>query len=448
MTVVELIERKRDGGRLTPEEWRSLMSRYATGDVPDYQIAALAMAVYFRGMDAAETEALTTAMLESGRRLELGHLAIPRVDKHSTGGVGDKVSLVLAPLVASCGVAVPMMSGRGLGHTGGTLDKLESIPGFDTRLTLEQAAKQVERIGCAMLGQTQEIAPADRRFYALRDATATVEAIPLIAASIMSKKLAEGLNGLVLDVKTGAGAFMPKLADAIGLAQTMIALGERHACPTVALLTDMDAPLGEACGNAVEVAESIAVLKGGGPADLREVTLVLAVEMLLIAGVVRDRATARARAEDALMKGTALAKFREIVQAQGGHPGVIDDPDAFLPRAPLRVEFAAERGGVVQRVEPRLIGRAITGLGGGRTHVEDGVDHAVGFVLHVKPGHAVRAGEPLATILARDAATLGAARDALTRAIILGDSAPAARPLVSHRVTSAGVEELTGSGAS
>ncbi|MDH5233520.1 MAG: thymidine phosphorylase [Gemmatimonadota bacterium] len=448
MTVVELIERKRDGGRLTPEEWRSLMAAYARGDVPDYQIAALAMAVYFRGMDDAETDALMSAMLASGRRLDLAHLSVPRVDKHSTGGVGDKVSIILAPLVAACGVAVPMMSGRGLGHTGGTLDKLESIPGFETRLSLERAAKQVERIGCAMLGQTSEIAPADRRFYSLRDATATVDAIPLIAASIMSKKLAEGLTGLVLDVKTGAGAFMPKFDDALRLAQTMIALGERHGCPTVALLTDMDAPLGEACGNAVEVAEAIAVMRGGGPADLREVTLALAAEMLLLGAVAADRHVARAKAAEALTSGAALAKFREIVQAQGGHPGAVDDPVQHLPQAPLRVAVAAERNGVVQRVEPRTIGRAISTLGGGRLRVEDDIDHAVGFLVHVKPGSAVRTGEPLATILARDAATLAVAREALGRAIVLGDSAPPARPRVSHRVGAGGVEEVPPSGAS
>ncbi len=444
MTVVELIERKRDGGRLTPEEWRTLMAGYAAGEVPDYQIAALAMAVFFRGMDDGETEALMVAMLESGRRLDFSHLTVPRVDKHSTGGVGDKVSIVLAPLVAACGVAVPMMSGRGLGHTGGTLDKLESIPGFRTRLSLEDAVAQVERIGCALIGQTREIAPADRRLYSLRDATATVEAIPLIAASIMSKKLAEGLTGLVLDVKTGAGAFMPKTDDALKLARTMIALGEKNGCQTVALLTDMDTPLGMACGNALEVEECVQVLRGEGPADLRDLTLALAVEMLLIAGVAASAASALDRAKQTLASGAALAKFREIVQAQGGHPGVVDDPKQHLAQAPLRERIVAARAGFVQRLEPRFIGRAITMLGGGRTRVEDEIDPAVGIVLQVKPGARVAKGDPIATIHARDEETLAGARDLFARAVVIGDEPPAKARLVSHRVTAAGVDELAG----
>jgi pyrimidine-nucleoside phosphorylase len=442
MSVVDLIERKRNGGRLAADELTAMMRDYAAGAIPDYQMSAFAMAVYFRGMDDAETEALTTAMLESGRTLELGHLGVPRVDKHSTGGVGDKVSLILAPLVACCGIAVPMMSGRGLGHTGGTLDKLESIPGFRTRLSLEETAAQLERLGVAMIGQTAEIAPADRKFYALRDATATVEAIPLIAASIMSKKLAEGLTGLVLDVKTGAGAFMTRLEDSLRLAQTMIALGERRGCPTVALLTEMDAPLGDACGNALEVEESVECLRGRGPADLREVTLALAVEMLLVGGVSREAAEARARATQALDSGAALAKFRALVAAQGGDPRVADDPKAVLPQAPVQVALAAPQAGVVQRVEPRAVGRAIIGLGGGRTKVEDAVDPAVGVVLHVKPGARVAAGQPLATIHARDAAACRAAEALLREAVRLGDGAVAARPLISHRVTARGVEAL------
>src|SRR5687767_4548669 len=279
-----LIERKRDGGRVEPGEWRALALAYAAGHVPDYQMAAFLMAAYIRGLDRSETSALTDAMLASGATLDLRHLDVGRVDKHSTGGVGDKVSLVLAPLVASLGVAVPMMSGRGLGHTGGTLDKLESIPGFRTSLSLAEAAAQIERLGCALIGQSGEIAPVDRKMYALRDATATVEAIPLIAVSIMSKKLAEGLTGLVLDVKQGSGAFMPDTARASKLARAMIQLGADRGCPVVALLTAMDRPLGFACGNALEIVESIEALKGNGPDDLMEVTFALGAEMLILGG--------------------------------------------------------------------------------------------------------------------------------------------------------------------
>ena len=297
MIVPRLIERKRNGERLEPQELRELVLGYAAGQVPDYQMAALLMAVYFRGLDRAEMNAMMDAMLESGKRLDLSRLPMPRIDKHSTGGVGDKVSLILAPLIASLGVAVPMMSGRGLGHTGGTLDKLESIPGFRTALTLVQAEKQIARIGCAMLGQTDEIVPADRKIYALRDATATVEVIPLIAASIMSKKIAESLTGLVLDIKRGSGSFLPELEQEIQLAQAMIDLGVEHACPVVALVTAMDRPLGHACGNALEVAEAIEVLKGAGPADLIEVTFALGAEMLVLATVASTREGARGRGD-------------------------------------------------------------------------------------------------------------------------------------------------------
>lgn len=444
MTVVELIERKRNGGRLSAGELRALMQSYADGNVPDYQMSAFAMAVYFRGMDDEEIEALTAAMLESGRTLDTTNVKQPKVDKHSTGGVGDKVSLILAPLVAACGVAVPMMSGRGLGHTGGTLDKLESIPGFRTRLSLEETSAQLSKLGVALIGQTKEIAPADRKFYALRDATATVEAIPLIAASIMSKKLAEGLNGLVLDVKTGAGAFMTKLDDSIKLAQTMIALGQRRGCETIALLSDMDSPLGEACGNALEVEESIHCLRGEGPKDLRELTLAQAAEMLLVAKVVASLKEGHQRAESALSSGAALEKFRAIVQAQGGHPGVVDNPVAVLPRAPIRERVEAGRSGIVQRVEPRVIGRAIIALGGGRTKVDDEIDPAVGIVLHVRPGMRVERGQPIATVHARDEQSRAVAEASLREAVSLGDAPPLKRPLISHRITARGVEELPG----
>src|SRR5918998_1520083 len=282
MLATRLIERKRDGGRLEPGEWHSLARAYAAGHIPDYQMAAFLMACLLRGLDRGETAALTEAMLRSGETLDLSGLTVPRIDKHSTGGVGDKVSIVLAPLVASLGVAVPMMSGRGLGHTGGTLDKLESIPGFRTRIPLAEARRQLERVGCVLIGQTGEIAPADRKMYALRDATATVESIPLIAASIMSKKLAEGLTGLVLDVKRGSGAFLPELERGLRLAETMIRLGADRGCPVVALLTAMDRPLGRACGNALEVEEAILTLRGEGPPDLLEVTYALGAEMLVL----------------------------------------------------------------------------------------------------------------------------------------------------------------------
>lgn len=414
------------------------MKHYAAGEVPDYQMAALAMAIYFVGLDRTEIGALTDAMLESGAMLQLDHLAVGRVDKHSTGGVGDKVSLVLAPLAAVCGVAVPMMSGRGLGHTGGTLDKLEAIPGFRTDLSLERATRQLEAIGCALMGQTREIAPADRKLYALRDATATVESIPLISASIMSKKLAEGLTGLVLDVKYGSGAFLPELERGLTLARTMIELGADHGCPVVALLTAMDRPLGRACGNALEVEESIAALRGDGPADLMDVTYALGAEMLVLGGAASSRNEARRRMEVAISSGRAARKFQEIIEAQGGNPAVVDDP-GLLPQAAECELYLAQRDGVVAQVEPRAIGRGITALGGGRTRVDDQVDPSVGFVITARPGDVVRAGEPLATIFARDAAGVAAGRRALGESIRLADEADPPLPLISHRVTPAGV---------
>ncbi|WP_411281732.1 thymidine phosphorylase [Gemmatimonas sp.] len=439
MLARALIERKRDGGRITPAEWRTLMSQYATDEVPDYQMAALAMAIYFNGLDRDEIGALTDAMLHSGAVLDLDHLTMARVDKHSTGGVGDKVSLVLAPLVACLGVAVPMMSGRGLGHTGGTLDKLESIPGFRTDLSLARATAQLERIGCALIGQTNEIAPADRRLYALRDATATVESIPLISASIMSKKLAESLTGLVLDVKRGSGAFLPELDRGLALARTMIELGADHGCPVVALLTAMDRPLGRACGNALEVEESIMALRGEGPPDLMKVTYALGAEMLVLAGVATDRDDALRRMAVAISSGRAAAKFQEIIAAQGGDPRVVDDP-SILPQAAECELYLAPRDGVIAQVEPKAIGRGITALGGQRTKVEDGVDPSVGFVITARSGDIVRAGEPLATVFARDRNGVQAGLAALRTAITIGDDADPPLPLISHRVTEAGVE--------
>ena len=441
MIVPRLIERKRNGERLEPQELRELVLAYTAGQVPDYQMAALLMAVYFRGLDRAEMNAMMDAMLESGKRLDLSRLPMPRIDKHSTGGVGDKVSLILAPLIASLGVAVPMMSGRGLGHTGGTLDKLESIPGFRTSLTLAEAEKQIARIGCAMLGQTDEIVPADRKIYALRDATATVEVIPLIAASIMSKKIAESLTGLVLDIKRGSGSFLPELEDEVKLAQAMIDLGVVHACPVVALVTAMDRPLGHACGNALEVAEAIAVLSGAGPPDLIEVTFALGAEMLVLAAVASTREGARATMEAAIGSGKALRKFEEIITAQGGDTGVVKDP-LRLPQARYRADFPARREGVVQSVDPRAVGYGVIALGGGRRNMEDKVDPSVGFVITAKPENHVMKGQTLATIFARSKEGLDTGRSVLERAIVISDSAPPPLPLVSHRITARGVEKL------
>jgi pyrimidine-nucleoside phosphorylase len=441
MLTTALIARKRDGAALTPAEWRHLVAAYAAGGVPDYQMAALLMAVVFRGLAPEELGALTDAMRDSGATLAFGDGVPARVDKHSTGGVGDKVSLVLAPLVASCGLAVPMISGRGLGHTGGTLDKLEAIPGFRTRLSLEEARRQVERLGCVMVGQTADLAPADRRLYALRDATATIESIPLIAASIMSKKLAEDLHGLVLDIKQGSGAFLPDRERGLALARTMIALGAERGCPTVALLTAMDRPLGHACGNALETEEAFLLLRGEGPPDLRDLTLALGAEMLVLGGIARDAAQARTQLEGALASGAAAERCRRLIEAQGGNPAVLDDPGA-LPQAPCTAVWTAPADGFVREVAPRPIGDAIIALGGGRRTMDDLVDPAVGFVVTAKPGRQVTRGEPLATAYARDDAGLALGRAALDRAITIGGERPTeVLPLIVGRVTAAGFED-------
>ena len=442
MLIPSLIQHKRDGHPIAPDDWSHLVADYTAGTIPDYQMSALLMAVLFRGLSPGELAALTDAMLDSGDRLRFDGFPVPRVDKHSTGGVGDKVSLLLAPMVASCGVAVPMMSGRGLGHTGGTLDKLESIPGMRTGLSLADARAQIERIGCAMLGQTPEIAPADRKLYALRDVTGTVESIPLISASIMSKKLAEGLNGLVLDVKTGSGAFIPDPVRALDLATTMIGLGEARGCPTVALLTAMDRPLGRACGHSLEVEEALEGLQGRGPDDLMEVTYALGVEMLLLVGAAKDRLDARRKLEDSVSSGRALETFGRIIEAQGGNRAVVDDP-ALLPQAGAVEVYRAPRSGVVAAVEPRRVGRAILELGGGRVRIEDQIDPAVGFVITVKPGDEVRTGDPIASVFARDDAGAAGGLAALGEAIVI-ENEGRLTPLISHRVTSRGVEAMAG----
>lgn len=440
MLISQLIERKRDGGPLSTGEWDAVIGGFARGEVPDYQMSALAMAVVWRGLAPEELSAVVDAMLNSGDRLSFDGWAVPRVDKHSTGGVGDKVSIVLAPMVAACGVAVPMMSGRGLGHTGGTVDKLESIPGFRVELSLREAEAQTRRLGVAMLMASPEVAPADRKLYALRDVTGTVASVPLITASIMSKKLAEGINGLVLDVKSGSGAFLTELDQSLTLARTMIEVGEARGCRTVALVTAMDRPLGRACGNALEIEECVMALQGQGPEDLMEVTYALGVEMLLVAGVARDRAAARKQLEGALSSGKAAELFEAMVEAQGGNPAVVEDP-AILPQANEVEVFRAPKAGTVARVEPRRIGFGVIELGGGRARVGDVVDPSVGFVITARPGDKVQAGEPIASVFARDRAGIEHGLRVLGEAITFGPPAEIL-PLVSHRLTRSGTEVL------
>lgn len=396
-TVPELIAQKRDGVALSAADIDRLVRGFVSGEVADYQMAALAMAVFFRGMDAQETASLTLAMRDSGTVLDVGAIVAPKIDKHSTGGVGDKVSLCLAPLVAACGVAVPMVAGRGLGHTGGTLDKLEAIPGFSVTLSAEAFVRQVHTVGVAIMGQTAQIAPADRQLYALRDVTATVESIPLITASILSKKLAAGLDGLVLDVKTGSGAFMKDIESARRLARCLVDTGKLAGLPVRALLTRMDAPLGLAIGNALEVVEAIEVLRDVGPPDLRECTLLLGAEMLEMAGVATDAADARRQLLSALASGAALEKFVLMVIAQGGDPRVIDDP-VRLSQSPLIVDLQSDESGYIHGIDAMAIGALALHLGAGRSRAEQRIDAGVGVVLARQVGDAVRSGDLLARL--------------------------------------------------
>jgi pyrimidine-nucleoside phosphorylase/thymidine phosphorylase len=393
----EVIHRKRDGHPVPPEAIAELVTRYAEGAVPDYQMAAFCMAVFFRGMGASELQALTGAMLHSGDVLDLSDIPGPKVDKHSTGGVGDKTSLAVAPLAAACGVKVPMVSGRGLGHTGGTLDKLEAIPGFRIHLPVERFREVLGSVGACLIGQTDRIAPADRKLYALRDLTATVESIPLIAASILSKKLAEGIDGLVLDVKVGSGAFMKRLPDARALGRTLVGLGRGMGKEVTALLTDMDQPLGRAVGNALEVKEILHLLHGGGPSDLRELTVALTAEMLVLGGVAPGVGEARARVEQAIADGRGFRKLCEIVDAQGGDPGTLSDPGR-LPLAATTADVAAPASGRVEAIDTEALGLAAMALGAGRTRIEDRVDPAAGLEVWKKIGDPVEAGEALVTL--------------------------------------------------
>jgi len=431
--MIELIQRKRDGSTLTGNELKWIIASYTDDAIPDYQMSAFLMAVFLNGFTDSELAPWTEAMLHSGDVLEFDHVDRPKVDKHSTGGVGDKISIPLAPMVAACGLAVPMMSGRGLGHTGGTLDKLESIPGFRVELGPDEFTAILERLGIVLAGQSVTLVPADRRIYALRDATGTVESIPLISSSIMSKKLAEDLDGLVLDVKVGSGAFMKQVDLAEQLARTMVGIGAAHGTRVSAILTDMDQPLGLEIGNANELQESIDVLRGEGPADVTELTFRLGVEMLTLGGITNDAGDARDRLESAVDSGRALELFAQVIEAQDGDPHVVEDR-SILDRAPLRHEVRAPRDGVVRRCDAFEIGVASVRLGGGRARKEDIVDAGVGITLAAKRGDTVRQGDLLASISYRDEARLAAAMPYLDRAWDVHDEPGEEHPLILGEV--------------
>jgi pyrimidine-nucleoside phosphorylase/thymidine phosphorylase len=431
--AIDVIRKKRDAIELSREEIEGLVNAYTKGDIPDYQVSAWLMAVVLRGMTRPETAALTDAMLRSGEVLDLSSLPARKVDKHSTGGVGDKTSLVLAPLAAAAGVAVPMISGRGLGHTGGTLDKLEAIPGFNVNLPVSEFRRVLEACGCAMIGQTAEIAPADRKLYALRDVTGTVESPYLICASIMSKKLAEGIDALVLDVKTGSGAFMKNEKDAAFLAELMVETGERMGKQVVALITDMDQPLGNMIGNALEVVEVVEILRGTGPKDLRELCLELAGWMLHLGGVTNTVAEGKQQSAQLISSGKALERFRQMVELQGGDARVIDDAKR-LPQAKHTMEVKSEKAGYLSSMQCERIGTACVILGGGRERKEDSVDPAVGIVLHKKVGDRVVNGESIATIHYNAEVRAERARQLISSSCEIGAAGPPTkRPLV-HRV--------------
>ena len=411
--MVDIIKKKRDGGALTREEIEFFINGYVKGDIPDYQVSALMMAIYFRGMNDDETGYLTKAMLFSGEKLDLSEVKGFKVDKHSTGGVGDKTSLVLTPMVASCGVPVAKMSGRGLGHTGGTIDKLESFKGFTASITNEQFIHNVNTIGISLMGQTKDLAPADKLLYALRDVTATVDNMSLIASSIMSKKLAASADGIVLDVKSGSGAFMKNDEDAFELAKKMVAIGRRAGVEVMAVISDMDQPLGRAVGNAIEVREAIDTLKGNGPDDLRELCLTLGSYMLRFASVAGNADEARAMLSEAISSGRALDKLADLIEAQGGSREDVYHPEN-LPSASKNIDFTANMDCVVSAIRSEDIGIASLLLGGGRRSKEDTIDLSVGIYLHKKVGESVKKGEPVATIYGNDDARM---EEALSRVI-------------------------------
>jgi pyrimidine-nucleoside phosphorylase len=439
MRAVDLIRKKRDGLELAREDIQFLIDGATSGRIPDYQLTAWLMAVVWRGLSRAELAALTETMLHSGIVVDFSDLPGAKVDKHSTGGVGDKTSLVIAPVVAAAGVYVPMISGRGLGHTGGTLDKLESIPGFNVNLPLNEFRRTLEECRCALIGQTPEIAPADKKLYALRDVTATVESPYLICASIMSKKLAEGIDSLVLDVKTGDGAFMKNEADAIYLAELMVETGTRVGKNVVALITDMEQPLGRKIGNALEVEECLEVLSGGGPEDLKELCLELSAWMLLLGRRAATREESRAIASRMVSSGLARDKFRQVIQRQGGDPAVVDHPER-LPKARHTETIRSGRDGFVQRIRSQDAGAAAMLLGGGREKKEDAIDPAVGIVLEKKVGDRVAANEPLCVIHHNSDARLAEARGLIEQCFVIGPKAPAPAPLV-RKIIGAGTQD-------
>lgn len=440
MRMLDVLLKKRNGQALTQEEVNFFVEGYVQGDIPDYQASALLMAIYFQGLNEGETAWLTQAMAASGDQVDLSAIAGIKVDKHSTGGVGDKTTLILGPLVAACGVPVAKMSGKGLGHTGGTIDKLESIPGFQTTLSQEAFIAQVQKVGLSVIGQSGNIAPADKMLYALRDVTGTVDQMGLIAASIMSKKMAAGADAIVLDVKTGSGAFMKTLEDSVALAKEMVSIGENVGRKTVALITDMDRPLGHAIGNALEVREAVATLKGHGPEDLIHLCLELAAQMLFVAqrGDLED---CRQQVKEALDSGRAMKKLEEMVQAQGGNPAALHDPEALAPSRE-KAHVSAWKKGFIGAIDTQGCGMASVLLGAGRSRKEDAIDYGAGIILHKSLGEEVEEGEVIATLYAAEEDLLLQGLDKLKESITLVDHAPEVPPLIQARISAAGVERL------
>lgn len=429
MRPYDIIKKKRDGYSLSRDELSGFLTGYLKGEIPDYQMSAFLMAVFFNGMGREEILSMTEIMIDSGKRIELSDIPAPRIDKHSTGGVGDKVSLILVPLVASAGVIVPMVSGRGLGHTGGTLDKLESIPGFRTSLSVKEFKEILRKIGCAMAGQSPEMAPLDRRLYALRDVTATVESIPLIASSIMSKKLAEGIQGLVLDVKVGSGAFMKDLEGARELAKTMVETGNSFGVKTVAVITDMNEPLGMAIGNSLEVRESIECLKGNAPEDLMEVTLYLGALMLRLAGIEAEIEEGKKRLTELIENGSALERFIKMIELQGGNPKIVERP-TLLPYSCLSIDITSPESGYVQSMDAEAVGIASMILGAGREKMDSTIDPAAGIILKKKVGDFVEKDELLCSFCTADEALGEKARKIFLDAIKFGEKPPEKRRLI------------------